>query len=63
MLEKYTRFKRLEDLVRAKSTKIFIHECLPRDEDVLDKLLDTKSCAATGYKLGNFKRYNLKITI
>jgi len=53
MLEKYTRFKRLEDLVRAKSTKIFIHECLPRDEDVLEKLLDTKSCAATGFSISS----------
>jgi len=53
MLEKYTRFRRLEDLVRAKSTKIFIYECLKRDEDVLEKLLDTKSCAATGFSISS----------
>jgi len=53
MLEKYKRFKRLEDLVRAKSTKVFIHECLPSDEDVLEKLLDTKSCAATGFSISS----------
>jgi hypothetical protein len=53
MLEKYTRFKRLEDLVRAKSTKVFKHDCTSTDEKVLDKLIETKSCLATGFSISS----------
>ena len=53
MLEKYTRFKRLEDLVRAKSTKVFKHQCTSRDEELLDKLSETKSCLATGFSISS----------
>ena len=53
MLEKYTRFKRLEDLVRFKSTKVFKHDCTSKDEEVLDKLIETKSCLATGFSISS----------
>jgi len=53
MLVKYTRFKRLEDLVRAKSTKVFKHDCTSKDEKVLDKLIETKSCLATGFSISS----------